>query len=262
MMWRLIKSIAIITLSLDAIVFVDAAKNNLFSAKQSNKQCAFVEHVQYTLGSVNSFYQNFPIASAFLTCGVKASAADFLAQLSASSDLASASDETTSSALTNTYDMPQKSLIPLPSFEFEVPRNMAFLLYGACYQGVFQYYLYNQWFPQIFGKGNSLMTVTAQVVFDSAVIVPLICLPIAYLTKSTVSGQTMKEGLQKYVYDMKYTSLMAHFCVIWIPAKFLAFGVVPQHLRIAFFAFISFFWMIILSTIASASADDNVQRSR
>lgn len=244
----------LVSLAMCTVPLIDAAT---FSSSRGNR-CAFVEQVQLTLGSVNAFYQNFPIASAFLTCGVKASAADYLAQMNTASDFSSRSN-TEIATITDANTALQTHIIP--SFQFELPRNMAFLLYGAFYQGVFQYYLYNQWFPEWFGRSTDLKTVAAQVGFDSAVIVPLLCLPIAYLTKGLISHKSIGESMKKYFHDMRHTNLMMHFCVIWIPTKFLAFGVVPEHLRIAFFAFVSFFWMIILSTIASSSESEKVKQN-
>jgi len=234
-----------------------AAKSKTFQGKTDRtKLCAF-EHIHSTIGVINKCYQTSPILSACVTCGVKASAADFVAQLNAEPDLTSSGTSETAFATTTGSDSFQENIAA--TFHFELPRNLAFLLYGVVYQGFFQHYLYNIWFPVLFGTSNDIVTVAAMVLFDTVLIVPIICLPLAYLTKTLISGGTVQNGIEKYVHDVKHTNLVLHFCAIWIPAKFLAFGVVAEHLRIPFFAFISFFWMIILSTISSSSASKNVK---
>ena len=40
---------------------------------------------------------------------------------------------------------------------------------------------------------------------------------------------------------------------IWGPVQCLTFGVVPEHLRIAFIAVVSFFWLIIFSSLTAKS---------
>lgn len=67
-----------------------------------------------TLAVVNSFYQNSPYVAAALTCGTKASAADYVAQRRQS-----------------------KKDLDIAS-KMDTARNVAFLLYGAVYQGMAQ----------------------------------------------------------------------------------------------------------------------------
>eukprot|EP01083_Nonionella_stella_P238688 836225_1 len=62
------------------------------------------------MSSLDSFYKTAPYEAAFMTCGIKASAADFLAQKRESDD------------------NKEKEKV-----EFE--RNLAFILYGGLYQG-------------------------------------------------------------------------------------------------------------------------------
>lgn len=192
---------------------VSAVKSKINSRKASTTQLYAFLNVQSTVLVINKFYQTFPIASAFLTCGAKASAADFVAQLNAATDLVSSDQE-----LKNTNDPLSQNIVE-QSFRFELSRNIGFLLYGAIYQGVFQYYLYNVYFPVWFGTSNDIATVTSKVMFDSLLIVPIICLPFAYLTKVMISGGSPIEGMKKYFHDLKHTNLVLHFCAIWIPAK-------------------------------------------
>lgn len=174
--------------------------------------------VHSTVLVINNFYQTWPVASAFLTCGVKASVADLVAQMSDTSTSAPSKTKlqaSKSASVSEAAYQKKKSL----KFSFELPRNLAFLMYGAIYQGVFQYYLYNKWFPVWFGTKNDMITVTAKVMFDLIWIAPFICWPLAYLSKSIFSGGTFRDGLRKYIFDLKHTNLVRHFYMIWIPAK-------------------------------------------
>jgi len=191
--------------------------------------------VSTALSDLDNFYRTAPYTAAFMTCGIKASAADFLAQ---KRELGSTAVEEKTNA------------------QIEVERNLAFIVYGGVYQGIAQYYIYNVLFPLWFGSGNDLASVTMKVAFDMLVISPFLCLPIAYLTKSVIYGTSWKEGMEKYRYDLLNKGLLATYCKIWLPAQFITFGIVPEHLRIVFIAFVSFFWLIILSTVSSSKMEE------
>jgi protein Mpv17 len=139
--------------------------------------------------------------------------------------------------------------------QIEFERNFAFILYGGLYQGIAQYFIYNVMFPLWFGPGSDITSVAVKVAFDMLVISPFLCLPIAYLTKATIYGQSWTEGLTKYKYDFIKKNLLGKYCSIWVPAQFCTFGLIPEHLRIPFIAVISFFWLIILSTVSSAEME-------
>lgn len=202
------------------------------------------------ISNIDTFYRTAPYEAAFVTCGVKASCADFLAQkreLKTSTNTGSLSNK-----IDNDNDVKTEEQV-------EIQRNLAFIIYGGIYQGICQYYIYNVLFPLWFGTGNDLTSVAIKVAFDMLVISPFLCLPIAYLTKSTIYGQSIREGFEKYVYDLKNNNLWVTYCSIWLPVQCVTFGLVPEHLRIPFIALVSFFWLIILSTISSTSMDDAVE---
>ena len=214
------------------------------------------------LGAIDSFYRNSPVEAAALTCGAKAAASDTISQRRA-------------------------SLAALGFQNFCWSRNAVFTAYGAIYTGCVQHYLYNEVYPQIFGSSTSMATVLETVAFDNLVHAPLLCLPSLYLLKAVVFEQPLKEvgfrirgsnrrrlslfmpslppclsclltqtapaqsqGLSKYLADAR-GDLLLNYWAVWTPAQCLTFSVVPEHLRIPFVAFVSFFWLIILSTISS-----------
>jgi protein Mpv17 len=200
---------------------------------------------------IDNFYKEFPYESAFLTCSLKASAADFVAQnkeriqnLSTSIQ----SEMATNPTSTSTCAVDASSN---PCSSIHISRNLAFILYGGFYQGIAQQYIYTYLFPLLFGRNSDMFTVCSQVFFDLSVITLLLCLPAAYLTKALIHGKSLGEGWDKYIHDMRYNHLAEKYYAIWIPANFVIFGIIPEHLRILCIASVSFIWMIILSEVSS-----------
>jgi len=135
----------------------------------------------------------------------------------------------------------------------DLRRNLAFLFYGGAYQGMFQEFLYNTVFPFLFGEGGGAIVAFKKVAFDMLVITPFLCLPIAYIIKALVFKQTFMTGINRYINDVKNNSLLKKYWMVWIPVQSLTFTIIPIHFRITFIAAFSFFWLILLSTIASKS---------
>jgi len=180
-----------------------------------------------SLSDVSNFYADFPLQAAVLTCGVKASVADGIAQVRSKSD-----------------------------YDIEFRRNLAYILYGGIFIGAFCHYEYDVIFPLLFGTEHNLITSLKEVVFDNFISGPLLWLPPAYLMKALVYDYSLGEGLQKYVDDVTKNGLLQKYWTIWLPAQSVSFTVVPDHLRVAFMAAVSFFWFILFSTVSSSSDDD------
>jgi len=107
--------------------------------------------------------------------------------------------------------------------------------------------LYNRVFPRLFGDRVLLM-----LAFNQLVLTPLLTLPVAYLVKGIVFGNTLRTSMNEYWTDVKQNGLLLAFWKLWTPANYLLFGVVPPHLRITFNASVSFVWTVILSRIANS----------
>jgi len=182
-----------------------------------------------SLTDVSDFYADFPLQAAVLTCGVKASVADGIAQVRAQ---ASGWDD------------------------LEVRRNIAYIIYGGIFIGALCHYEYDVIFPILFGTDHSLWTSLQEVLFDNFVSGPLVWLPPAYLIKAVVYDYSLGEGLQKYIDDVTKNDLLQKYWTVWLPAQSISFTVVPDHLRVAFMASVSFFWFIIFSTVSSSSSAD------
>lgn len=263
------------------------------------------------LEQVSDFYQNFPLQSAVLTCGVKASVADTIAQVKpqieennqyneeqiereALSRQAASSSLSTLQQHHHHNDHPhQQHMAASPakgnhnrrnSIDWEARRNLAYVLYGGIFVGLMSHIEYTQVFPFIFGNEKTLAITVEKVFFDNLVAAPLVWLPPAYFIKAWVYGASspasaeddasaslspfeemaasaeaiLQEGLDKYLVDVKDNDLLWKYWTIWFPAQSVSFSVVPDHLRVAFMASISFFWFILFSTVSSQgdSTDD------
>jgi protein Mpv17 len=188
-------------------------------------------------GRIGIFFKTYPFVAAFITCGIKAALADFVAQRADTKDNNVSSDATT---------QPTKKK---SSFNFK--RNLAFLLYGGAYQGCFQEYIFNTVYPIFFGAGTDPATAIKKVAFNMLVDSPLLCLPAAYLTKAAILRYSFKDAMSRYVNDIKTNGLLTKYWALWTPVMCLTFTIVPEHFRITFVACVSFFWLIILSTISA-----------
>uniref|UniRef100_A0A7S2Y6W9 Uncharacterized protein n=1 Tax=Entomoneis paludosa TaxID=265537 RepID=A0A7S2Y6W9_9STRA len=209
---------------------------------------------QQASAAINSFFQTQPYLAAFLTCSVKASAADLLAQTQ--EDNATLNEAPM--AMTQQYQDDDDAPLPV-----DVSRNLGFLLYGGLYSGITQNYLYSVIYPLVIGTDDSLVTLCQQVAVDNLVSAPLLCLPVAYIFKSAFTSSkglswdaTIQQGLEKYVKDVRYQGLLLKYWTLWVPVQFLTFGVIPPHFRVTFVAAISFFWICILSTIAASETQE------
>lgn len=172
---------------------------------------------------VSDFYATYPIQSAVLTCGFKASIADGIAQF-------------------NAFQGNQEQ-------QLELRRNLAYVLYGGIFVGIMCHVEYNEVFPLLFGTEQP--HVLEKVLLDDFVSAPFLWLPPAYLIKAMVYDYSMKEGMQRYWKDITENALLLRYWSIWVPAQTVSFSVVPDHMRVAFMACISFFWFILFSSVAS-----------
>lgn len=190
---------------------------------------------------------HFQSCSFLPTGALKASLADFFAQymsFKASSISPQDSENNDASSSELSRRMPV-------SFK----RNLALLCYGGCYQGCGQDIIYNKLFTALFGAGTHLRTATIKVVFDMLMVQPFLCLPIAYVIKAPIFGYSVSESLRKYLRDVRHGRLLQTCWLVWTPAQMLCFTVIPTHLRISFIACISFFWLILFSTISASPSD-------
>jgi Mpv17 / PMP22 family len=227
---------------------------------------------------IDGFFQSQPYVSAFLTCSIKASAADFFSQ-QRSIGLSQATESChghlnqviTHADVTASTEHHQGSLAAVSS-SVDIPRNLAFLCYGGVYQGLCENFMYSTLFPAWFGDFPALQKVALQVATDVALIGPFLCLPTAYVVMSiftrhddtenlpllAAARNTLSAALTKYKEDVVHRNLLRNYWALWIPVQSLTFGVVPPHYRVAFVAMISFAWVYNLSSVASSANDVSI----
>lgn len=160
------------------------------------------------------------------------------------------------SSLSEEQDILSVSSASEPKFEFKYMRNLAFLIYGGLYQGIFQEYLYNEEFNHLFGTGSDIQTALLKNGFNLLVIAPFLCLPMAYIIQALVMNKTVTSGIESYMEDVQQNGLVQKYWMLWGPVNMLTFSVVPEELRIPFITAISFFWSVCLASI-SGSENNN-----
>jgi protein Mpv17 len=195
--------------------------------------------------TIDALFKSAPYAAAAITCGIKASSADWVAQ---KRQFHKRNDEDTvdDNAIVVVVRQQQQQ-----QQHTDWKRNIAFLLYGAIYQGMAQEFIYNHLYPSMFGSGVSVGVVLSKVAFDLLIQTTLVTLPIAYLTKALIYKYSAKEALRRYRDDIQNHGLLKKYFMLWGPVQCITFSIIPEHYRVAFIACVSFFWLIILSTISS-----------
>ena len=135
--------------------------------------------------------------------------------------------------------------------KFDYRRVLSFLVYGSLYQGCVQELIYNNLYNYLFGTATTAKVVVKKVMFDAVFHNAMVCIPMAYAVKSMIYRYSLKKGIQQYIDDVMHHGLLIKYYAIWMPVNAMIFTIVPPHWRIAVMATVSFFWMMILSTISS-----------
>mmetsp|Transcript_9223 Transcript_9223/g.20661 ORF Transcript_9223/g.20661 Transcript_9223/m.20661 type:complete len:324 (+) Transcript_9223:297-1268(+) len=257
------------------------SRNPISRTSSTSLSLAFdAQTFQSAAAAVDNFYRTAPLESAFLTCGIKGSLADAIAQRLDVQQSKAPTDEDAAARAASSQLVATKTAQSIgdddtssnQEVQFDPSRNLAYVIYGGMYTGIAQHFIYNELFPQIFGHDPTGLTVFSEVVANALVVGPLIGMPIAYLIKALVlqqpspssdddntnSSNPISEGLRRYTEDCCSKGLLIKYWAVWCPVQTLTFSVVPEHLRVAFMAAVSFFWFVILSTV---SADDQEMSS-
>lgn len=230
-----------------------------------------------SMNLVNEFFETQPFLAAFVTCSLKASTADLLAQTATKEEEEPVEVESTVNHMAsivawliqeNNGDLES----PSSSSTLNWNRTLAFYLYGGLYQGMFLQFLYTTAYPYLFGGHPHQLQL--QVHTEIVVFGPFLTLPLAYVIRacidavaneSLVKGKSetlyddglaqlskqATEGLEKYKNHILTQNLLIKYWAIWGPAQTINFLVVPPHLRVVFVALVSFFWVYLFSMISS-----------
>jgi hypothetical protein len=189
-----------------------------------------------------TFAKAYPLANGTLIAAAKTSAADLVAQC---------------------------ALEGRSAEDIDWQRNALFLLFGAAYLGVFQYWYQVKVFTRLFPRaerftalsfrqklrdGAGLASLAGQTAVDLTVLVS-VYLPAFYTFKSAVfSGKCdprawAKEGLSTY--RRNFSKDAAEVVKVWGPADALCFSV-PLYLRLPIRHIFSFVWTAYLSLLRGA----------
>jgi hypothetical protein len=199
------------------------------------------------VATIDTFWKTSPYAAAAVTCGFKASAADIVAQKRQYKQRA---DELKEEAQVRDLNKEETQEMKMEK-KTDLQRNVAYILYGALYQGLAQEFIYNHLYPVLFGAGTDIRTVLSKVCFDLLIQTTIVTLPIAYMSKALIYRYSFQEALRRYTDDIKNHGLLVKYFSLWGPVQCITFSIIPEHFRVTFIACISFFWIIILSSIAS-----------
>ena len=223
--------------------------------------------------TINTFYKENPFKGAFLTCSIKGCSADLVAQYISSKReyrreqelvLQQQQLEEDDEGYLNPFHTLLGSLRKARGGELserelqerkhklniDWKRTLVFILYGGFYQGCAQEFIYNSVLP-ILGTGTDMKTVARKVAVDMGLISPLLCIPAAYVIKGSLIGNSFQQSLANYVDDVLHQGVVFKNWMIFVPVQCLTFSIIPEHFRVSFVACISFFWMILLSSILS-----------
>ena len=176
--------------------------------------------------ALDSFYQTQPYIAAFVTCSIKAGAADYLAQtkqvvvvqeptqpelqtISKATPVVASSNSDVANIWSMQQILQQSRLGPAidstsnyftPSSgnsgneAVDVSRSLAFICYGGIYQGLWQQFLYTNLFPSWVSVLPANLPTVAEVAFqvaiEMALLGPFLCLPTAYAVKSLFAATT------------------------------------------------------------------------
>ena len=155
---------------------------------------------------VNEFYRTNRYKGAFLTCALKGCSADLVAQTIA----AKREQREEEARLLQEERTRLQRFSPIKrgrrvsvkkTFSLDVRRTLTFLVYGGFYQGCFLEFFYNDILP-VLGKGTDARTVAKKVAADMGFISPLITIPMAYLVKGLLLGNTPVDSLKNYYSDV------------------------------------------------------------
>ena len=194
--------------------------------------------LQPALSAVNAAFELNPYAAGAFVAGFKASTADIIAQRRQIRKANSDKNGVTAKIQVS------KGL--------DIQRTLGFLFYGAIYQGLAQEFTYNHLYPILFGTETTTINVLKKVFCDMFLQTPVFTLPIAYYSKALVAGNSFKHAMAHYVDDVKNRGLLFKFWALWTPVQCMTFSIIPEHFRVSFIALVSFFWVIILSSLSAA----------
>jgi protein Mpv17 len=127
-------------------------------------------------------------------------------------------------------------------------RSLLFAAFGFLYQGCAQYALVNHGWERLF-PGNSKKNVISKICGMNLLSDPLLFMPTFYIFKETLTSGFTMATIKAALLSYKGNCLLdwRNSWLIWFPGHAVTYGVMAKHNRIPWIAFLSFFYMVILS---------------
>jgi protein Mpv17 len=172
--------------------------------------------------NAQSFLQNHPFLSAVSITTVNAVVADLLTQL----------------------------VLGQAKTPYSLQRTLLFGAFGFLYQGVVQYTLVNGVWEKLF-PDNSTQNVIKKICAMNLLSDPFLFLPVFYVFKQFLAdGGNLSLSVFKAAiatYKANAVTDLRNSWMVWFPGHAVTYGVMPTHKRIPWMAFLSLFYMIVLS---------------
>jgi len=136
--------------------------------------------------------------------------------------------------------------------EVDRRRMCTFVLFGAAYQGCFQYWMFNVLFERLF-PGSGMAITLKRVLVTNLVGDPIFFFPVFYTMRealATPPGETfqldsVRSALSKY--RSNCWEDWRNTWAVWFPCHMVTHGLCPPHLRMPWVAGISFGYLSLLS---------------
>lgn len=213
-----------------------------------NKARKIVQIIHCGNVKAQTFLQKYPFAAAIIITTLNAVCADLITQLVLERGAASTAVAAGASA-------------------WDWKRTATFGVFGFVFQGLCQYAIVNWGWERLF-PGTSQRAVASKVCGMNLISDPLLFFPAFYLFKQFLVWQTggatsaaaaAVEGTTRLaVWTSFVSSALSNYqqnawqdwmnsWIVWFPGHAVTYGIMPKHKRIPWIAFLSFFYMCVLS---------------
>ena len=135
-------------------------------------------------------------------------------------------------------------------------RTLVFGVFGLLYQGMVQYFIVNGVWEKVF-PGTSKRAVFSKICAMNLLSDPLFFMPTFYIFQQAMTTGMAGASLTSSITTIVSTALSSYKAnclidwrnswMVWFPGHAVTYGVMPSHKRIPWMAFLSFFYMCILS---------------
>ena len=141
-----------------------------------------------------------------------------------------------------------------PMKEWDVQRTVLLGAFGMLFQGCAQYTVVNVLWERLC-PGTSPKSVIAKILGMNLLSDPLLFFPCFYIFQTYLEQRQLAVGAAMERYGQNCWSDWKNSWMVWFPGHGITYGVMPPHRRIPWMAFLSFFYMCILSFTRGGGTD-------